>query len=179
MMKYQNLFDDICYWLEEDDSPSHFRFEFLQYLVSGHYSAKLDAVKSKPIKSVSLDSQSSELRMIYLDGFYLSQKALQFCIDSCLFVIDAPTLHYFLCSLGCFAVRQFGSRPIELVVSHIDVSSLDFRCRRKYFRNFSKSSPSNRSKLYSAIDSFLKHSDFKDYFLKFLDWDSSLVIDYD
>ncbi|MEY3333969.1 MAG: hypothetical protein RLZZ176_2272 [Cyanobacteriota bacterium] len=178
MRSYQSLLDDVAYWLECDDSSDNFRFQFLHYLVTGHFSSLNDSIKSKPFKSsLKSSSDSSDLPMIYLDPFCLSNKALQFCIDSCLFIIDVKTLHYFLVSMGCGAIRDNSFRPFELKVTHLDVSCLDFRCRRKYFKiPLQAIASSKKSKLFSSIDTFLEHSDFKDYFLKFLDWDSSLCI---
>lgn len=196
-IRYQKLLEDVCFWLDEDDGLDGFRFRFLHYcvtcdnLLDNEVKPKISEVGLKindldvKINDLQLKMNKVEFKLfiipydpiVYLGDFCLSPKALQFFIDSCLFIIDVKTLHHFLFSLGCVTIPEGRCRKIELAESHLKVASFDFRRRRKYFKVPLQAVATNRSKFYAGIDTFLKYSDFRTYFLKLLEWDDFFSIE--
>lgn len=157
------LLNDVAYWLSNDDSDN-LRFQFLHYLVNGN----LPKLRPVPVP----DPDPVLLPLICFGPYCLSSKALQFCIDSCLYVFNNQSFLYFLEELQCFYFKKGKSLP--LTVSCLSPYNFDFRYRKKFFANQIEGITFKQT--CSFIDSYFQYSGFVDYFSFLLSRDISFSI---
>jgi len=151
-----NLFQDLLYWLQEDGDYLEPKYLFLQYLL--HISPNFHSFSSFQNPSQSTDKTVSA--RVSIASHLLNFAAIQYCIDSCPYIYNKPSLIHFLNSIGC----TYQGEPLSSSFFNMR-KDINFNFRLRHF----EPTYSGQLRVFPEIDKFIsKHPNFKKQFIELL-----------